>query len=79
MKCVDCCGEHHIKKLLKKKIKAKKTPKNPLLQLDYQLLQLDYQLLQLDYQLLQLDDYPLLQLDYPLLQKICSDRICHSV
>jgi len=46
MKCVDYCGEHHIKKLKnsveKKKIKAKKPSKttyNPLLQVDYSLFQ----------------------------------------
>ena len=51
MKCVDYCGEHHIKKLKKlskkKNSKAKKPSKstfNPLLQVDYPLLQVDYPL-----------------------------------
>ena len=46
MKCVDYCGEHHIKKLKKivgkKSSKAKKPSKstyNPLLQVDYPLFQ----------------------------------------
>ena len=46
MKCVDYCGEHHIKKLKKivekKNSKAKKPSKstyNPLLQVDYPLFQ----------------------------------------
>ena len=47
MKCVDCCGEHHIKNFkqkfeTKQKFKAKKPSKstyNPLIQVDYSLFQ----------------------------------------